>query len=595
MRRLPSVLCSFVVLLSAAMVRSDEIGQPNKVPATKIPPADASQPKAAKKRPPTDVKSASETPKKKPASNDEKPATEGMKKKTASADALPVHGAAVRPIPRPARRPTNGAPIGSSAPITKTIDEQLDSKLKSAGLVAAPLATDAEFLRRVSLDLHGVVPTAGEVRTFLNDTTTDKRAKLIDRLLADRRFAVHLADQWDDFLMPGTDDLQVEKKRLTEWLEESFQNQSWDHIAYDLLTASGKREENPAVVYLLKGRETLNPAELTDLTSQYFLGVRLNCAQCHDHPFTTLKQYEYWGMAAFFTEIQYTDRRQQKSGLIRDDAAVPLEKLENAAKLRTPKFLGSEAFQARSGVPRRTALAEWITSANNPYFARSMANRTWAQLFGRGLVDPVDDMHHDNGATHQDLLAALAERLTASGFDLRDLYRAICNSAAYQRTSMPLPGRELETASYERMAVKVLTPEQLYNSLAIVVPASGPLKGGRSADPRDEFVRFFRSEGEPNPMAYTRGIPQTLRMMNSPQLLSPSNEAALVRRIVEPDSAAAADAIERLYIHVLARKPTGDERKTLDDFLAAHPGERDQAYAEILWALINSSEFSLNH
>jgi hypothetical protein len=590
MQRLLSVLCCAAALLSAAMVRSDGNDKPKKDPA-----ANGSQPKTIKKRPPTDTNPAAEVPKKKkPASNDKTPATEGMKNKPVS-DAPKDSSAAARPTSRPALRRTTAPAIGSSTLVTKKIDEQLDAQLKSAGLVAAPVADDAEFLRRAYLDLHGVVPAADEVREFLADSAVDKRPKLVDRLLADRRFAVHMADQWDDFLMPGTDDLQVEKKRLTEWLEESFQNQSWNQIAYELLTASGKREENPEVVYLLKGRETLTPPEVTDLVSQYFMGVRLNCAQCHDHPFTSLKQSEYWGMAAFFTEIQYTDRRQQKSGIIRDDTAITLTKLENAEKLRTPKFLGSDAFQPSSGVPRRAALAEWITSPDNPYFARAMVNRTWGGLFGRGLVEPVDDMHRDNPATHPELLATLSERFVASGFDLRDLCRAICNSAAYQRTSMPLPGRELETASYERMTVKVLTPEQLYDSLAIVLPASGPPKGSRAADPREEFVRFFRSEGEPNPMAYTRGIPQTLRMMNSPQLLSPSNEAALVRRIVESDSAAAADTIERLYLHVLARKPTDDERKTLDDFLAEHPGERDEAYAEILWALINSSEFSLNH
>lgn len=590
MQRLLSVLCCAAVLLSAAMVRSDGNDKPKKDPA-----ANGSQPRTIKKRPPTETNPAAEVPKKKkPASNDKTPATEGMKNKPVS-DAPKDISAAARPTSRPTSRPALGrttAPaIGPSAPITKAIDEQLDAQLKSAGLVA----DDAEFLRRVYLDLHGVVPAADEVRTFLADSASDKRAKLIDRLLAEQRFAFHLADQWDDFLMPGTDDLQVEKKRLTAWLQASFETLSWDQIAYDLLTASGKREENAAVVYLLKGRETLTPPEVTDLVSQYFMGVRLNCAQCHDHPFTTLKQTEYWGMAAFFTEIQYTDRRQQKSGIIRDDTSIALTKLENAEKLRTPKFLGSDAFQASSGMPRRAALAEWITSPDNPYFARAMVNRTWGKLFGRGLVEPVDDMHRDNSATHPELLAALSERFASSGFDLRDLYRAICNSAAYQRTSMPLPGRELETASYERMAIKVLTPEQLYDSLAIIVPLSGPVKGGRSADPREEFVRFFRSEGEPNPLAYTRGIPQTLRMMNSPQLVSPSNEGALIRRIVESKSAGATEAIDRLYIHVLARKPTDDERKTLDDFLAQHPGERDEAYAEILWALINSSEFSLNH
>ena len=541
---------------------------------------------------------------KQPASKGGKPAGEGAKKKSKeevipNSAVAPTSGKEAAHVAQPnSRRPARSATspvIESPNSVTKTIDAQIAAELSSAGLTAAAVADDAEFIRRVYLDLHGVVPTAESVRAFLNDAALNKRAQLIDRLLADRRFAFHLADQWDDYLMPGTDDLQVEKKRLTAWLEESFETQSWDQIAYELLTASGKREENAAVVYLLKGRETLTPPEVTDLVSQYFMGVRLNCAQCHDHPFTTLKQAEYWGMAAFFTEIQYTDRRQQKSGIIRDDIAVPLAKLENAEKLRTPKFLGSDAYEDRSGVPRRAALAEWLTSPSNPYFARAMVNRTWAGLFGRGLVEPVDDMHDEVAGTHPELLAALTDRFVASGFDLRDLCRAICNSAAYQRTSMPQPSRELETASYDRMAVKVLTPEQLYDSLAIVVPSSGPVKGGRAADPREEFVRFFRSEGEPNPLAYTRGIPQTLRMMNSQRLVSPSNEGNLVSRIVGAETIPTAEALERLYLHALSRKPTDDERKTLDDFLARHPGTREEAYAEILWALLNGSEFSLNH
>ncbi|MEX0585499.1 MAG: hypothetical protein WD176_02560, partial [Pirellulales bacterium] len=148
---------------------------------------------------------------------------------------------------------------------------------------------------------------------------------------------------------------------------------------------------------------------------------------------------------------------------------------------------------------------------------------------------------------------------------------------------------------YRQMAVKVLTPEQLYDSLAVVLPQTGPRKGGPgNRDPREEFVQFFRSEGDPNPTAYDRGIPQTLRMMNSPQLLSPRNESATVRRIIE-DATSDTQAIERIYLHVLARQPTDDERTILNDFLARHPGQREQAYAEIIWSLLNSSEFSLNH
>jgi hypothetical protein len=361
------------------------------------------------------------------------------------------------------------------------------------------------------------------------------------------------------------------------------------------MTASGHRDENAAVMYLLKGRQTLSPAEATDLVSQYFLGVRLNCAQCHNHPFARWTQSDYWGMAAFFTQIQYTDRRQFKSGAIRDNPAVELSKLEGAAKLRTPRFLDGTAPQSGSDVPHRQAFARWVTSAENPYFARAMVNRMWSQFFGRGLIEPVDDMHEEHAATHPELLGELTERFVASGFDLRDLCRAICNSATYQRTSMPAHGNEQDTTLYSRMAIKVLTPEQLYDSLAVVMPATGQRKqSGRNADPREEFVQFFRSEGDPSPTAYTRGIPQTLRMMNSPELFQPAGESAAVRRIVGSVTGES-DAIEAVYIHVLTRRPTDDERRILQDFLAKHPDGREHALAEVVWSLLNSSEFSLNH
>jgi hypothetical protein len=354
---------------------------------------------------------------------------------------------------------------------SRLINERVDSQLKTANVPASPIADDAEFLRRVYLDLHGIVPTADRVRAFLDDTTKDKRAKVIDELLAHPRFAAHLADIWDDYFIPNTEDPRNNKQRFTVWLEESFQNKPWDRIAYEVLTAAGQREKDPATLYLFKGRETLSPAELTDLVSQYFVGIRLNCAQCHDHPFTKWKQNDYWGMASFFTEIQYTDRRLQKSGIIRDDPQVLVDKLEESARLRSPRFLGGDALTVEPGVPHRQALARWLTAGNNPYFARAMVNRMWAQLFGRGLVNPVDDMHADNPPTHPELLAELSERFVASGFDLRDLCRTICNSSAYQRTSMPVAGNERDVTLYSHMAVKVLTPEQLYDSLVLILPA----------------------------------------------------------------------------------------------------------------------------
>ncbi|HUG69149.1 MAG TPA: DUF1549 and DUF1553 domain-containing protein [Pirellulaceae bacterium] len=509
--------------------------------------------------------------------------------------AFGVAAADLKPSGSSARSTVATSSNVSSYELARLIDERIDARLKTAGIPASAVAADAEFLRRVYLDLHGVVPGVERVRSFLADDSADKRTKLIDELLADPRFAAHLADIWDDYLIPVADDPRYGKQRLAGWLEEAFRSKSWDRLAYELLIASGQRDQDAEVTYMLKGRETLSPAELTDLVSQYFLGMRLNCAQCHDHPFAPWTQHDYWGVAAFFTQIQYTDRRQLKSGVIRDDPAVDVGKLEDADKLRTPRFLDGTAPPSGRDAPLRQTLARWITSPENPYFARAMVNRMWSQFFGRGLVEPVDDMHEGNSATHPELLDELTEQFVASGFDLRFLARAISHSTTYQRTSMPAPGNEEDTTLYSRMAIKVLTPEQLYDSLSVVIPAtSGRKPFGRNADPREEFVQFFRSEGDPLATAYERGIPQTLRMMNSPDLFSPRNESATVRRIVEP-AAPASEAINCFYLHVLARRPTDDERRILDDFLAKHPGNREQAYAEILWSLINSSEFSLNH
>jgi hypothetical protein len=479
------------------------------------------------------------------------------------------------------------------ADASQLIDQHVAAQLKAAGITPSPLADDAEFLRRVHLDLHGVVPTAERVKAFLADQSAGKRAKVIDDLLADPRFAAHLADQWDDYLIPMTDDPRASRAKLRAWLEEAFHTKSWDRVAQELVTATGNREKNGAVAYLLKGRETLTPPEVTDLFSQYFLGMRMNCAQCHDHPFTSWKQTDYWGLASFFTQIQYTDRRQQKSQTISDDLKINIDKLEEAARLRAPRFLGGDALELQPDMPHRQALAKWLTAPDNPYFARAMVNRMWANCFGRGIVEPFDDMHPANKATHPELLAELSLRFANSGFDLRFLARTICNSEAYQRTSIPTAGNERDATLYSHMTIKLLTPEQLYDSLAVVLPPTRDRKGGGgSADPREEFVTFFRADGEVT--SYNRGIPQLLRMMNSPERISPRSESATVRNIVVGASSEE-QAIEALVLHMLARKPTAEEQKIFGEFVKQHPGTRDEAYAEVLWSLLNCSEFTLNH
>lgn len=475
----------------------------------------------------------------------------------------------------------------------QTIDKHIDARLQSASIAKSPQADDEEFVRRIYLDLHGVVPRAEQAAAFVADRSADKRTQLIDKLLDDERFAAHLADLWDDYLMPAADDLRSQKQQLKAWLAEAFQDQSWDEIATALVTAEGQRDKDPQVSYLLKGRETLTPAETTDLVSQYFLGVRLNCAQCHDHPFADWKQSEYWGMAAFFTQFQYTDRRQQKSGVIRDNPNIDLAKLAETDRLRTLKFPKGDEWST-DGTPHRQAFARWLTASDNPYFARAAVNRVWAQLFGRGLVEPVDDLHDGNPASHPELLDDLSATFVAAKFDLRAIYRAVCNTAAYQRTSRPVDGNEQDTLLLSHMRMKLLTPEQLFDSLAVVLPPTAASKRYQPAnDPREEFVGFFRTEGDWDPTKYTRGIPQALRMMNASHWGSP-RLAEAVREMVG-DGASQAAGVERLYLHVLARRPTAEERTIVDRYFEKHAADRGQALTELFWSLINGGEFSLNH
>ncbi|MEW6161489.1 MAG: DUF1549 domain-containing protein, partial [Verrucomicrobiota bacterium] len=331
-----------------------------------------------------------------------------------------------------------GEPV--AAELGRLIDRQIETRLDEEGVRAAELADDAEFIRRIHLDLHGTVPSLEVVRLFLSDPDSDKRARLVDSLLADERYGYFLADIWQGYLIsPLADDPTKRAERFRNWLEGQFNTRTWDAIVADLLTATGKMEDNAAVTYLIEGRLPRSATDLTDLTSRYFLGIRLNCAQCHDHPFVNWKQEEFWGMAAFFTQIQTPKRAKQvyERGVV-DDPKVTLASLRDAGMLdgfmiRPPTFLGERELllaPANNTTTHRAALAQWITAPENPYFARAMVNRTWWRLMGRAIVEPVDDMHEANAPSHPELLDLLARRFVQSGYDLKFLTRTIVLSRA---------------------------------------------------------------------------------------------------------------------------------------------------------------------
>lgn len=491
-----------------------------------------------------------------------------------------------------------------AAELAKLIDQQVDARLKSEGVRAAELADDAEFVRRIHLDLHGAVPTLEQVKRFLADAERDKRARLVDSLLADTRYGQHLADIWQGYLIsPLADDSTKRAERFGRWLAEQFNTRRWDQIVTELITATGKMEDNPAVTYLIEGRLPRAVPDLTDLTSRHFLGVRLNCAQCHDHPFVKWKQEEFWGMAAFFTQIQTPKRAKQvyEKGVV-DDPTLTLAALRDAGMLdgflpRSPTFLGGQELSAATATKTttlRTALAQWLTVPENPYFARATVNRTWWRLMGRAIVQPVDDMHEANAPSHPELLNLLARSFAESGFDLKFLTRAILLSRAYQRTSQPGESADVQAALFGRMAIKVISAGQLYDSLETI---SGPPTKVAGIDAKQgtrwEFTQFFGESGDPDPMAYRRGIPHLLRQMNSGQF-SGLNLAGLVTRLDAAGGRPPVDIASDLFLTILSRRPTAEELRQAKTYLK-RSGSAAGGLGELAWVLLMTSEFSLNH
>ena len=489
---------------------------------------------------------------------------------------------------------------------SQLIDEAIDACIRAEKVVPSPCCDDAEFVRRIYIDITGHIPPADKAAAFLDSRDPNKRAELIDELLAGNEYGKHQADIWQSLLLPrNSDNRGVSFDKMTEWLEKRFNdNKSWDQTVRDILTAQGDVEQNGAVTYFLAN---LTPDKLTDNATRVFLGVQLQCAQCHDHPFTKWKQDEYWGMAAFFTKVRINGNPRQAAQqggtlAVNEGSNGRPIRLPISAKRVPPKFLQAERPKLGSSDAYRPVLAKWMTSPQNRYFSRAVVNRLWAQFFGRGLVNPIDDMHDGNQPSHPQLLADLSSQFAANGFDVKRFIRDLCNSNAYQRTSKPIAGnRDAVPELFSRMSVKVLTPEQLFDSLVMVVgapsqanirrkPAIAAAARLRNITPRMLFVAFFKGDDNAEPTEYQAGIPQVLRMMNSPQLNNTTMLTPILKSGKTPEQ-----VVEHLYLTALSRRPTAHEVQRTLALVHKHTDEPRQAYGDILWVLLNSSEFTLNH
>ncbi len=486
--------------------------------------------------------------------------------------------------------------------IAKLIDDRIGARLKKDNLAPSELSSDADFLRRVTLDITGVIPSYEKAKAFLDDKATNKRETLIDDLLADSNYGRKQADIWGTKLFTvDSANRFVQKEPFSVWLKDQFnKNTPWNEFVSSIVTATGPVDENPAVTYFLSNRSI---DKLTDTTGQHFLGIRVSCAQCHNHPFTTTKQTEYWGLAAFYSKVKPDRPANGNKGGDNSKIGVTEGNMKTKAKDFFPesaktvpaKFFGGAEPKLTNAEPYRPALAKWMTSAENPYFAKAMVNRTWGQLFGNGIVDPIDDMIEKNKPSHPELLDELARKFTAGGFDLKYLIKGIVLSQAYQRSSKPSTGNKDDDQLFSHMAVKMMSAEQLYDSLTMITGAGGGAGEGKrvgatvkglATGPRANFVNFYVAGAEEFKLTeYDAGIPQALRLMNS---RIAGNPAALKQF----GTGKPADIIEKMYIATLSRRPTDAETQKL----TAHIGQASstaEAYGDILWALLNSSEFNM--
>lgn len=488
------------------------------------------------------------------------------------------------------------------AAIVRKVDERVDQALARAKLAAAEQADDAEFLRRAYLDLTGAVPRVADARRFLADERADKRARLIDELLSSPAHANHLANLWRSMMLPGGVNLEQINSvvGVQNWLRHKFaENLRYDNLVSDLLVATAGENAGPALYYTSL---ELAPEKLAASTARIFLGLQIECAECHDHPFDKWKQRDFWGYASFFAQLQ----RPEMNGAGMQYRLVDLDKgdvkIPNSEEVVPPKFPSGGAPAADELGSRRMKLAVWMASRDNPYLPRAAVNRVWSIMFGRGLVEPVDDIGPHNPASHQELLDELTQYFVETGFDLRELFRTLAQTQTYQRTSRwtsAPPPIEL----YAHMPVKALSAEQLYDSLnrVLVRRSSGQMPGvnQRSSllDPqRQQFIIKMQGQGK-SVLDYQAGVLQALTLINGADLA----EATTADRgplLLALDAPLFEDAerLETMFLATITRLPTAPERELFLKHVASRsPSDKSKAWSDVLWALLNTAEFATNH
>ena len=500
------------------------------------------------------------------------------------------------------------AALYESLPRSNFIDDHVWAKLKKLGLTPSGPSSDSTFLRRAYLDAIGRLPTPDETRAFLADSAADKRARLVDRLLDRPEYADHWATKWMDLLRPNPYRVGIKAVfNLDGWIRDAFRkNLPYDQFVREIVTARGSTfEEGPAVIF----RDRREPIEIAPVVSQLFLGVRLDCAKCHHHPFESWGQDQFYEFAAFFARVG-----RKGTGLsppISGSEEIVFTAKEGSVKhpltdkVLPPKPLfGSAPIDDDPDADPREALARWMTAPDNPYFPKVMANRVWADLMGRGIVDPVDDIRATNPPSNGPLLDALAEDFRSHDYDVKHLIRTIMTSTVYGLSSEPNDRNIADTRNFSRYYRQRLRAETLLDAISDVTDVPDDFA---AAPPRSRATAiwttrvpslFLDTFGRPDPnqdppceRTSDTAVVQALHLMNAPgvheKLASGEGRvAALAKGDKTPQA-----IIGEIYLLAYSRHPSDEEASVCETLFQEVGPDRRAGVEDILWALLNSPEF----
>ncbi|MBY0527604.1 MAG: DUF1553 domain-containing protein [Gemmataceae bacterium] len=507
-------------------------------------------------------------------------------------------------IPLPGNVP---ADVYGKLPRNNFIDGHVWDKLQRLGITPSDSASDATFLRRAYLDVIGRLPTAEETRAFLDDKAADKRTRLVDRLLERPEYADYWANKWADLLRPNPYHVGMKATyNLDSWLRDAFRrNKPYDQFVHELLTAQGSTFRSGAVVLFRNRRE---PDEITTMVSQLFLGIRLDCARCHHHPFEVWSQDDFYSLAAYFARIgrKGTGISAPISGgeeiiftATRGEVKHPL-----TGRVLPPRPLFGKAAAIEGERDPREVLADWIVSPDNPYFTRVIVNRVWADLMGRGLVEPVDDLRATNPPSNGPLLDALAVDFRKQGHDLKKLIRTIMTSHVYGLSSLPKDRNSADLRNYSRHYRQRLRGEVLLDAVSDItdVPETFTAMPPRARAMSLWTVRtqsvFLDSFGRPDPnqdppceRSSDSTVVQVLHLMNSPNLHRKVTADGSRVATLAASGKSPREIVDELYALVYSRLPSDDERAACLKIFDEKGTTRRQATEDLLWALINTPEF----